>query len=102
MNRDAAKYKSFDALRGHKEEIERVANNRLKIERPILSEDDIENINYHLMENNNQEKYIEYYYNGERLDVTGVITSINVESKLIKIDNKLKLSMYDILKIENL
>lgn len=72
-----------------------------KIAKPVLSNDQLHILNELLVEsfyNQNKIKII-YFKNNLSYKVEGIITSIDVNNKIIRIDNKIKLHISQILQI---
>jgi YolD-like protein len=63
--------------------LEKVLENQMKVEQPLLSEDPIKQINHTLSESihNQKEVYLTYYKQGNCITETGRIEYINVHKK---------------------
>lgn len=99
--RRAAKYLPFDSLKGFKERIDQEDKKNSFYEPRILSEDEMQEMNYMLFEcySKNQVITISYFENGKTNSFSGVIRKIDVLNKQIIFLPKKKFSMETIYKI---
>lgn len=101
FDRGIIKWLPFDALSGYKEAIFNLKLKRSKISRPILSDDQINQLNYELTKAINLKKNVTVYYflSGQIYYQTGFIVDVDRIKKRIKLD-KHWLNANNILKIE--
>lgn len=85
--RGMKKYEPFDALEGFNEMIMEAMKESTYIEKPLLSEEQIEEINYKLTSYNRDFVKVKYYSLGEIKEVEGIINSIDYLNKKLKIKN---------------
>lgn len=80
----AKQFMPFAALKGYEEELRK--QEKILVKKRDLSEDDLEELNIKIKEVNVlQVVSIEYFYNGEYLKITGMVTKIDYANKYIKI-----------------
>lgn len=85
--RGMKKYEPFDALEGFNEMILEAMKESTYVEKPLLSEEQIEEINYKLTSYNRDNVKVKYYSLGEIKEVEGIINSIDYLNKKLKIKN---------------
>lgn len=68
----------FDSLKGFRDELKKAERMKLKIDKPVLSDDQIEELNYIIREvyENKEEVNILYYQKGYLVSSTGFILKI--------------------------
>lgn len=76
MSRGAIKYQPFKALDGHTDALREKEQNRNKVERPILSEDDCQRINDLLIEVINENLEATFYV-FRRNEIIEIISKVN-------------------------
>lgn len=102
FDRGLIKWLPFDALSGYKEAIRELKNKRNKFEKPSLSEDQLNELNYELSTATNLKKSITVYYysKGNIYYKNGFVTDIDcIHKEAIRL-NKTWLKTTNILKIE--
>lgn len=89
FDRGLIKWLPFDALSGYKEAIYVLKERKSEINKPLLSVDQIEQLNYELSTAINLKKNITvYYYSaGKVYYYSGVITELDYNNKRIKLNN---------------
>lgn len=85
--RGMKKYEPFDALEGFNDMILEVMKESTYVEKPLLSEEQIEEINCKLTSYNRDNVKVKYYSLGEIKEVEGIINSIDYLNKKLKIKN---------------
>jgi len=82
-DRGMVKWRAFASMPEQYIGLEKVLENQLKVEQPILSEDQVEQVNQTLSEaiQNQKEVYLTYYKQGHCITETGRIEHINVHKK---------------------
>lgn len=100
-DRGIIKWSPFDALKGYNDLIKMHEKKRNKIDKPILLEDKLEELDYILKEayEFNQEVEIQYYEDGFIKYITGTINNIDVLNKKITVCNHFVFDVYDITNI---
>jgi len=102
MGNEMKKWNSFNALLSHATKIEKMMNERNKVEKPKLSEDQLEEINglVQLATSENVVIEVKYYKSGYIERVGGCINKVDLYTKLmtvgndeIKFDNILSISI---------
>ena len=91
-------FQSFDALKGFREILKE--QERIIVPKKILSEDDLEELNYKI----HQVKVgmiiqVVYYDKGQYIQLEGVVSKINLDTKIIQIV-KIKLNLLQIVSLE--
>ncbi|HEY8445185.1 MAG TPA: YolD-like family protein [Bacilli bacterium] len=91
-NKRQGKWQPFDALAGHKEALRRVEKEFDKCPRPILSEDELEQLNYKIRNINCKDVIIKHYHQGFFKEVEGEIKKIDeIKRELIINNERIKL-----------
>ena len=100
-DRGIIKWAPFDALVGFKELINKMHYNRNKKPKPILSSDQLENMDYLLQEAliKKLELVFDYYEDGYIKTVYGKIKKVDQINQLIILNNNLKLTVNSITNI---
>lgn len=100
-DRGIIKWAPFDALVGYNEIIKNYEYERNKIEKPILLEDKLAELDYILTDviKENLEVEIEYFEDGYIKRTVGFIKRIDILNKNITICNHLKLNTKNIINI---
>jgi len=82
-DRGMVKWRAFASMPEQYIGLEKVLENQLKVEQPLLSADQVEQINQTLSEaiHNQKEVYLTYYKQGHCITETGRIEHINVHKK---------------------
>ena len=97
--RGMKKWQPFNALEHYDEYLESIYHEKEKKEKPLLSEEQINEINYSLNIYNHDEVKIHYYKQGEILQTIGIINKIDTSNQVLTI-NKHKIFFSNLLKIE--
>lgn len=97
------KWQPFDALEGHRKHLKEAEYESGKQTKPILFSDEIESLNYILVNayQNKLEIRIYYYNNGYINEVSGIISKIDTINKLLILD-KLKINLNMVIKVEEI
>lgn len=100
FDRGLIKWLPFDALSGYKEAINALKEKRNKIDLPMLSQDQIDQLNYELSVATNLKKNVTLYYysSGKIYYQSGFVTQLDYINKRIKLNDIWLKSQY-ILKI---
>ena len=100
-NRGIIKWQPFESLIPNKVIINSILNEKNKIERPILSSDQLDNLNIIILESyyNKSNVTIKYFINNSIKEYFGIITSLDYNIKTIVVNNQLKLHISQILQI---
>ncbi len=101
IDRGLIKWLPFDALSGYKEAISALKDRRSKNQKPILSVDQLESLNYDLSVATQLRKNITLYYylGGKIYYFTGFVSEVDLLNKQIKLGNNW-LKAQNILNIE--
>ena len=97
--RGMKKWQPFNALEHYDEYLDIIYHEKEKKTKPSLSEEQINDINYALNIYNHDEVSIQYYKQGEILEITGIISKIDVPNQALTI-SKNKIFFSNLLKIE--
>lgn len=92
------KWQPFDALEGYKDKLKEVEINKEKIDKPILIEDKILEINNILKNYKNEFVCIVYYNNGFLYKEEGFL-KIDYNNNYLKINDTIKINFNDIINI---
>lgn len=90
LDRGIIKWQPFDSVTPSKKMVDKLLNEKLKIKKPVLSEEQLEDIQNKLFEayNNEIKTTIEYYKNGYILKEIGKIKILYPNMSKIIINNK--------------
>lgn len=102
VDRGIIKWSAFDALVGYHSMLEEMKYRLGKKEKPILSEDEQEELNRSLQEavRLNSEIELKYYRDGYLRFTYGTIEKINYQSRVIVLSTKEKFNAEDIIEIQ--
>ena len=100
-DRGMIKWQPFDSVISSKEIVSTILINKYKINKPILSIDQLEVLNELIKENyyNQNIVKIKYFKNNNIYNIKGQITFIDENSKIVLINKNLKLHISQILQI---
>ena len=97
--RGMKKWQPFNALEHYDEYLDVIYHEKEKKDKPSLSEEQINDINYALSIYNHYEVNIHYFKQGEILQITGIINKIDTPNQVLTI-NKIRIFFSNLLKIE--
>ena len=97
--RGMKKWQPFNALEHYDEYLDVIYHEKEKKDKPSLSEEQINDINYALSFYNHNEVNIHYFKQGEILQITGIINKIDTPNQVLTI-NKIRIFFSNLLKIE--
>jgi len=97
-DRGMVKWRAFASMPEQYIGLAKVLEDKLKVEQPLLSEDQVEQINQTLSEaiHNQKEVYLTYYKQGHCITETGRIEHINVHKKCFSFMSIKEKMMYSI------
>lgn len=100
-DRGMMKWNAFNALLAHGSNVKKMMLERKKVEKPILSSDQIEDLNLKLMVAVEEEREIQvaFYNKGYILLAEGPVVNVDVYSKLLVLPD-IKIRLDDLLQIE--
>ncbi|NLG81341.1 MAG: YolD-like family protein [Bacilli bacterium] len=96
--RGMVKWQPFASLPEHANYIHKVIYEMNKIERPILSEDQLNELNEKLYRYSQNKEFISiaYFHDGYIYDVEGIIVKIDLLKKMVIIENNAKRDKFSI------
>ena len=97
--RGMKKWQPFNALEHYSDYINSTFVEKTKIEKPVLSNEQIEDLNYKLTTYNHDEVTITHFKQGEIILTTGIINKIDVPNQILTI-NKTRILFTNLIKIE--
>ena len=102
LDRGMIKWQPFDSLISSKEVVNSILVQKNKINKPILSLDQMEDLNQKIYESyyNQSLVIIKYFQDNNINQIKGKITTINQTTKIILINQSLKLHISQILQIK--
>lgn len=94
------KWQPYDALEGYKEALRRVEYEVAKVEKPLLSSDELMVLDYHVKQALESRKMVEvtYYHNGYIYRMVDVMKRIHSVERMIDI-GEAKINMDDIIEV---
>ena len=90
-DRGMKKWAPYASLIEQKGTIAKMKNHRVQVKKPQLSQDMANEINACLLRAKNQNVVIDYFFEGSKHEVSGLVTKINYEQKWL-IVNQLTIS----------
>lgn len=101
-DRGIIKWAAFDALSGFNPMLREMKHRLNKSQKPILSQDDFENMNYTLEEAilDKKEIAITYYEEGYSKMTFGKVRKMDYNNKIITMTTQEKINAFDILNID--
>lgn len=101
INRDIIKWQPFDSLVSSQKMINSIVNEKAKINKPILSSDQLNQLNDLIIEYFYEQIniIIKYYKNNNIYKTTGIIIDLNQSNKTITLNTNVKLHISQILQI---
>ena len=102
-DRGIIKWAPFDSVISSKKVIRDIENSKHKIVKPILSEDELNNIESIILDSyhNKDEIEIKYFYNGKYYKIKNIISKIDNIKKIIVLDNNKKIYFNQIVSVKN-
>lgn len=101
INRDIIKWQPFDSLVSAQKMINSIVNEKAKINKPILSSDQLNQLNDLIIEYFYEQIniIIKYYKNNNIYKTAGIIIDLNQSNKTITLNTNVKLHISQILQI---
>lgn len=101
INRDIIKWQPFDSLVSSQKMINSIVNEKAKINKPILSSDQLNQLNDLIIEYFYEQIniIIKYYKNNNIYKTAGTIIDLNQSNKTITLNTNVKLHISQILQI---
>ncbi len=101
INRDIIKWQPFDSLVSSQKMINSIVNEKAKINKPILSSDQLNQLNDLIIEYFYEQIniIIKYYKNNNIYKTVGIIIDLNQSNKTITLNTNVKLHISQILQI---
>lgn len=102
QDRGIIKWAAFDALNGFNSMLKEMKHKLGKIDKPILSEDDFDNMNSVIKQaiTENLEVVISFYEDGYSKTTFGKIKKLDFNSKQIVLTTRERISAFDVLVID--
>ena len=100
-DRGMIKWQPFESVVSSKMIVNSILTEKNKVRKPILSIDQLDNLNNLIVENyySKNKISIKYFKNNHINEITGIITHINQNNKIITINHELNLHISQILQI---
>ena len=91
IDRGIIKWQPFDSCFSSNKVLKEIKNNKEKMIFPILSPDQLNYLEEKIMDAYHLREIIiiDYYYDGKIYNIKGIIKEINLQSKMIYINNKI-------------
>ena len=101
INRDIIKWQPYDSLVSSQKMINSIVNEKAKINKPILSSDQLNQLNDLIIEYFYEQIniIIKYYKNNNIYKTAGIIIDLNQSNKTITLNTNVKLHISQILQI---
>ena len=100
-DRGMKKWNAYKTLEDHMPAVEKTMQNRYKTSKPLISSEEADEINYHLVNYSGEEVIITYYENGEIHDIQSIIKKIVPEERLIILPDNKKIKFTNLLGIKD-
>lgn len=103
IDRGIIKWQPFNSLMSSNQVLNSISQEKLKIKKPVLSEEQLENIQNSLLEayNNGFETLLTYYKSGNILNELAIIKVLDLNLKRIILENNKIIYFNQIIKITN-
>lgn len=103
-SRNQIKWAPFNSVINTKKELNNLAKNKEKLEKPVLSEDQINYFNMLIMESLNNKIKLEFsiYFNGFINKKESIVKKIDSLNEIIYLENKSKIFINSIINIERI
>lgn len=103
-SRNQIKWAPFNSVMNTKKELNNLAKNKEKLEKPVLSEDQINYFNMLIMESLNNMIKLEFsiYFNGFIYKKESIVKKIDSLNGIIYLENKSKIFINNIINIERI
>ena len=100
-DRGMKKWNAYKTLDAHMPAVEKTMQNRYKKAKPLISSEEADEINYHLVNYAGEEVIITYYRNNEINEITTTIKKISPETREIILPDRSKIKFNELLGIKN-
>ena len=101
-DRGMKKWNPYASLPEHMPAVRQTTNKRYKQTKPLISSEEAEIINYHLVNYHGEEVVITYFRNDEIQEVTTTIKKISPENREIVLPDRSKIKFNELLGIKDL
>ena len=99
-DRGMKKWNPYASLPEHMPAVKNTQQNRYKVNKPLISSEEADEINYHLVNYAGEEVIITYYENNEIHEISTTIKKIVPENREIVLPDKSKLKFVNLLGIK--
>ena len=99
-DRGMKKWNAYKTLEDHMPAVQRTVDKRYKVNKPQISSEEAEIINYHLVNYHGEEVVITYYENNEIHEISTTIKKIVPENREIVLPDKSKIKFINLLGIK--
>ena len=99
-DRGMKKWNAYKTLEDHMPAVQRTVDSRYKVNKPQISSEEAEIINYHLVNYHGEEVVITYYENNEIHEISTTIKKIVPENREIVLPDKSKIKFINLLGIK--
>lgn len=101
-DRGMKKWNAYKTLEDHEPAVKKTMQNRYKVNKPLISSEEADEINYHLVNYQGEEVVITYYRNNEIQEITTTIKKISAENRELVLPDRSKIKFSELLGIRNL
>jgi len=101
-DRGMKKWNAYKTLEDHMPAVTKTVQNRYKKSKPLISSEEADEINYHLVNYAGEEVVITYYRNEEINEITTTIKKISPENRELVLPDRSKIKFSELLGIKNL
>lgn len=99
-DRGMKKWNPYASLPEHMPAVKAKQQEKYKVNKPLISQEEAEQINYHLVNYHGEEVVIEYYRNNEIQEITTTIKKISPENKELVLPDRSKIKFNELLSIK--
>ncbi|MBO4285854.1 MAG: YolD-like family protein [Bacilli bacterium] len=100
-DRGMKKWNAYKTLEDHMPAVEKTVQNRYKVNKPLISSEEADEINYHLVNYAGEEVIITYYRDNEIKEITTIIKKISPENRELILPDRSKIKFNELLGIKD-
>jgi len=101
-DRGMKKWAPYKSLEEQNPSLINMKKNKTKIEKPLISNEEAEEINEILVQYHNERLIINYFRNGEICFKEGILKTIDPVNRLLILEDKTKIKFIELVKIQRI
>ena len=100
-DRGMKKWNPYASLPEHMPAVRKAQQENYKVNKPLISSEEADEINYHLVNYAGEEVIITYYRDNEIKEITTIIKKISAENRELILPDRSKIKFKELLGIKN-